>query len=42
MEQGRVIRREGELVLTTLLKEGIPLIRYRVKDISSLNPEKCV
>jgi len=32
---------EGELVLTTLLKEGIPLIRYRVKDISSLNPEKC-
>lgn len=33
---------EGELVLTTLLKEGIPLIRYRVKDISSLNPEKCI
>jgi len=33
---------EGELVLTTLLKEGIPLIRYRVKDITSLNPEKCI
>jgi phenylacetate-CoA ligase len=33
---------EGELVLTTLLKEGIPLIRYKVKDISSLNPEKCI
>ena len=33
---------EGELVITTLLKEGIPLIRYRVKDISSLNPEKCL
>ncbi len=33
---------EGELVITTLLKEGIPLIRYRVKDISSLNPEKCI
>ena len=33
---------EGELVLTTLLKEGIPLIRYRVKDISSLNPGKCI
>jgi len=33
---------EGELVLTTLAKEGIPLIRYRVKDISKLNPEKCI
>lgn len=33
---------EGELVITTLLKEGIPLIRYRVKDITSLNPEKCI
>jgi phenylacetate-CoA ligase len=33
---------EGELVITTLLKEGIPLIRYRVRDISSLNPEKCI
>lgn len=33
---------EGELVLTTLLKEGIPLIRYRVKDITTLNPEKCI
>ncbi len=33
---------EGERVLTTLLKEGIPLIRYRVKDITSLNPETCV
>ncbi len=34
--------KEGELVITTLLKEGIPLIRYRTKDISSLNPEKCI
>lgn len=33
---------DGELVLTTLAKEGIPLIRYRVKDISRLNPEKCI
>jgi len=33
---------EGELVLTTLAKEGIPLIRYRVKDITKLNPEKCI
>ncbi|MBN2231383.1 MAG: phenylacetate--CoA ligase [Deltaproteobacteria bacterium] len=33
---------KGELVITTLEKEGIPLIRYRIKDISSLNPEPCV
>jgi len=33
--------REGELVLTTLTKEGIPMLRYRTKDITVLNPEKC-
>lgn len=27
---------EGELVLTTLTKEALPIIRYRTKDISSL------
>jgi phenylacetate-CoA ligase len=32
---------EGELVLTTLTKEGIPMIRYRTKDITSLNTEPC-
>lgn len=32
---------EGELVLTTLTKEGIPMLRYRTKDITSLNYEKC-
>lgn len=32
---------KGELVLTTLGKEGMPLIRYRTRDISSLNHEKC-
>ena len=32
---------KGELVLTTLTKEGIPMLRYRTKDISSLNPEPC-
>ena len=32
----------GELVITTLTKEGIPLIRYRTGDVSRLNPEKCV
>ncbi len=31
----------GELVFTTLTKEGIPLIRYRTKDLCSLNHEKC-
>ncbi|MBQ1994091.1 MAG: phenylacetate--CoA ligase [Lachnospiraceae bacterium] len=32
---------EGELVFTTLLKEGTPLIRYRSNDISSITHEKC-
>lgn len=31
----------GELVLTTITKEGIPLIRYRTHDVSSLKYEKC-
>ena len=31
----------GELVFTTLTKEGFPLIRYRTRDICSLNYEKC-
>ena len=31
----------GELVFTTLTKEGIPLIRYNTRDLSSLNFEKC-
>ncbi len=31
----------GELVFTTISKEGLPLIRYRTRDISSLNYEKC-
>lgn len=31
----------GELVFTTLTKEGFPLIRYRTRDISSLHYEKC-
>ncbi len=32
---------EGELVLTTIMKEGFPLIRYRTGDITHLNPEPC-
>jgi phenylacetate-CoA ligase len=31
----------GELVFTTITKEGIPLIRYRTKDITRIIPEKC-
>lgn len=31
----------GELVLTTLMKEAMPLIRYRTRDICSIYPEPC-
>lgn len=31
----------GELVFTTLTKEGIPLIRYRTKDLTSINYSPC-
>ncbi|MCP3941359.1 MAG: phenylacetate--CoA ligase [Desulfobacteraceae bacterium] len=31
----------GELVFTSLTKEAFPIIRYRTKDITSLNPEPC-
>ena len=32
---------EGELVFTNITKEGMPLIRYRTRDISALHYEKC-
>jgi phenylacetate-CoA ligase len=32
---------KGELVITTIDKYGIPLIRYRTRDITSLHIEKC-
>lgn len=32
---------KGEVVITTLTKEGMPLLRYRTKDISSLTEEPC-
>ncbi len=32
---------EGELVLTTLGKKAMPMIRYRTRDITSLTSEKC-
>ena len=31
----------GELVLTTINKEGLPVIRYRTRDITSLNNSIC-
>ena len=32
---------KGELVITTLTKQAIPLIRYRTRDIVSINYETC-
>ena len=32
---------QGELVITTLTKEGIPMLRYRTKDITKINYEPC-
>jgi phenylacetate-CoA ligase len=31
----------GELVFTTLTKEGMPLIRYRTRDLTSIDPDPC-
>jgi phenylacetate-CoA ligase len=31
----------GEMVVTTLCKEGAPLIRYRTRDLTYLKPEPC-
>ena len=32
---------EGELVITTLTKEGIPMLRYRTKDLTRITTEPC-
>lgn len=32
---------EGELVVTTLTKEGMPVLRYRTKDITKIDYEPC-
>jgi phenylacetate-CoA ligase len=32
---------EGELVLTTLSKQAMPMIRYRTRDLTALVPEPC-
>ncbi len=37
VEPGQV----GELVFTTLTKEGMPLIRFRTRDLTALHYEKC-
>ncbi len=33
--------KKGELVLTTLCREAMPIIRYRTRDITMIIPEKC-
>ena len=42
-QTGDVLREgeSGELVVTTLTKEGIPMLRYRTKDITRLHYEPC-
>ena len=37
LERGSV----GELVVTTLTRQGMPVLRYRTKDITSLNYDTC-
>ena len=32
---------KGELVITTLTKEGLPMVRYRTRDLTVLNRETC-
>ena len=32
---------EGELVLTTLSKQAMPMIRYRTRDLTTIIPEPC-
>jgi phenylacetate-CoA ligase len=32
---------KGELVLTTITKEGMPMVRYRTRDLTVLTREKC-
>jgi phenylacetate-CoA ligase len=32
---------EGELVLTTLCKRAMPMLRYRTRDITALEPARC-
>lgn len=43
-ETGQPVREgeKGELVITTITKQGIPLIRYRTRDITSIDRSPCV
>ena len=43
-ETGEVlpVGERGELVITTITKEGIPMLRYRTRDITRLIPEPCI
>jgi phenylacetate-CoA ligase len=36
------IGESGELVITTLTKEALPMVRYRTRDITRLNDEPCI
>ncbi len=42
-ETGQVLAdgQKGELVLTTITKEGMPMIRYRTRDLTVLNRSTC-
>lgn len=42
-ESGEVLERGefGELVVTTLTKEALPVLRYRTRDLTSINYEPC-
>ncbi|MFA6290374.1 MAG: phenylacetate--CoA ligase [Victivallales bacterium] len=42
-ESGRILPdgEEGELVLTTLCKKAMPMIRYRTRDMTMIIPGKC-
>jgi phenylacetate-CoA ligase len=33
--------KEGELVITTLTKEGVPMIRYRTRDVTTITKAPC-
>ncbi len=39
--QPQPVGTQGELVFTTLTKEGMPLLRYRTKDLCALQPGSC-
>jgi len=40
--QPRPAGESGELVITTLTKEALPMVRYRTRDITRLNDEPCI